>query len=79
MTPAHGTLSRYQHWSCKCGPCTETGRAYTKTQRQDRTTRIDALPTSKHGDRSTYCNWGCRCAPCVEANAEYHKTRRKQR
>ena len=79
MTPPdHGTLSRYQHWSCKCKPCTETGQAYAKNQRHNRRNRVDALPADQHGKRSTYDNWGCRCPDCTAVNAEYHKNRRRQ-
>jgi hypothetical protein len=60
--PAHGTLTRYRNWACRCVDCITANTDYCNKHSQNR--KAEDAP---HGTVSGYRNWGCRCAPCREA------------
>ncbi len=70
----HGEDDTYNHWLCRCQPCTA---AHAKRKRDDasklRTRRklIDgvwvAVEAPEHGKTTTYKHWYCRCQPCKDA------------
>jgi hypothetical protein len=72
--PEHGEDDTYNHWLCRCQPCTA---AHAKRKRDDasklRTRRklIDgvwvAVEAPEHGKTTTYKHWYCRCQPCKDA------------
>lgn len=64
----HGRYSTYTH-GCRCAPCTEANRLYSRTIRKLRLERRREAP---HGTLSGYKNWGCRCRACRKAACEWH-------
>lgn len=71
---AHGGLTAYQDYGCRCGPCQENKRQYERDAAKLRTTR--RVPANaKHGRKYTYSYYRCRCEACCEARRSYDRER----
>lgn len=85
---AHGSVSTYGNWGCRCVPCTEAHTVeHNKWRRARHAKRVRvggvmvAVDAPVH-NASTYTNWGCRCRPCTEAfsaDCGYLKRKREGR
>ena len=81
---AHGSLTRYRKWGCRCEQCCAANTSSYHMAKLRRSARLEhdakAIP---HGRTSTYGNHGCRCESCTEAHAadvrEYKARRRADR
>lgn len=68
----HGNYSTYYNKRCRCEPCKEAARTYTKSKRSQ------GLPPGdpRHGSRNGYFSWGCRCDDCTHVAKEYTESRK---
>lgn len=65
--PAHGTVTRYYNYKCRCKKCRAAGTTYMRELRAKmKTTPEKKIP---HGTVNGYENYGCRCRKCVKAKS----------
>lgn len=68
---AHGTITGYNYWKCRCERCTEKNREYHQARRK--TAGTLPMPASAHGTDNGYKYYKCRCDECRFAYARSQK------